>query len=451
MPKKQPTILVKKADGTKVRVSLAEFRKMRASGGSEQKEEKKVEATPVQANVEPPKPVVPVVEEKKKEPIKEIPKATKPVVKKETSKPVPPQPIKKEVVPPPQPVKKIVGDKAELDKIIAAEESRTQLSKQSLEKVTEKVPTEEKSDDIQVATPHELATTTPVTDIFVDEAQAAVEWDHSSLLEEDMSEIEELKKQGAVHTTHEDVAQKVKLPKTSKKDDNVSTRLKSLIASWQKGIRSDVQFIDLATREVVQGGVGMDKASAQGLLDELQATKKAGTGFATNETQQKKRVTMDDIRARDHVPQVQSPVMKTNRVTPPRPTPPREHIAPANVMRDVHTPMQKDRSSKTVGPQQEAGTFTLVDFRRLSREPAKAGEMLAAKFMHWREESFLLYMNARESWHQSPLYQQYIALTQEAMDSGMPIAEVIASKNPEESMTFEEYQHIIQVDNQLTV
>ncbi len=255
-----------------------------------------------------------------------------------------------------------------------------------------------------------------------------------------------------MHTTHHDVAQKVKLPKAvQKSDDNVSTRLKSLIASWQKGIRSDQQFMDIATRDVAAGGVGMDASSVKGLLEELQKSKMAGGGFATNEAPQKKRVTMDDIKARTQTPRVTSPIMKTDRVMPPRPTTPRDHIAPTKVVRDMQAPMTSDMDKRTVGPQQEAGTFNLVDFRRLSRESEKAGEMLAAKFMHWKEESFLLYMNARESWHQSPLYQQYIALTQEAMDSGTPIEQVIATKNPEEFMTFEEYKSIIGVDNQLTV
>jgi hypothetical protein len=161
---------------------------------------------------------------------------------------------------------------------------------------------------------------------------------------------------------------------------------------------------------------------------------------------------MNNSIAHKQVPLVNNPVMKTNHVKSMRPLPPHvAHIIPQKIVRDIQNPIQKDSSLHTVGPRQEAQTFTLIDFRRLSREAKKAGDMLATKFMNWKDESFLLYMDTRTEWQNSPLYQQYIALTQEAMNTGRSISDIIAEKNSQEYMTFEEYKSIIEVNNRLTI
>ncbi len=418
MPKKNTTILVKKADGTKVRVSLAEFLKMKESGevgsgkrevgsGAENKE-RVAEKIPVEKNIE----------------IKESIQSPKPVKKVEVKKPV--------------------SNKSELDKIVAAADAQSHISPEVLKQINTTIP-ENTEDDIVRATPHELSTTTPVTHIFKDEAQATEEWDHTSLLEEDMDEIDAFKKQGSQHVTHDMIAQNIIIPKHV--DDNVSTRLTSLVASWQKGIRQDEQFVDMATRAVQDGGVGMKKNAAEKMLKDLQKNKQAGIGFAKNNPIPKKQVNPQIVEEKISTSPYTA-VVQTHRVHPPKPTSPVQQTPPAKGIQDISTPQM---AHQAVGPQQEAGAFTLIDFRRLSRDPVTASDMLVGKFMSWKDESFLLYMNARQSWLLSPLYQQYVTITTEALNTGKSVAELLQGKSPEEFLTFEEYQQVIAVDSQLRV
>ncbi|MBT3538796.1 hypothetical protein HOF40_04770 [Candidatus Parcubacteria bacterium] len=431
----QPTVLVKKADGTTERVPLDSFRK--------QKKEIKLEEKLVEMKQEE----VPAFEEKLPEPVETSPRID------------PPTPVVKSIVEPkvvkePEPILK----EKEKEKVNPPESkplpkktlrpSYILLSDDPKKEESKKDSGEEKGGIFlpQKETPHELSTTTPVKNIFVDEAEASLEWDkddHVSLLEEDMPEVEDLKQRGAVHETHGDIATGVSSQDGVSKE--LQPRLVSLVVSFRKGIRNDNQFLDYAIRNVEQGGLGMAEIEAKELLESTKKENKPAT-------EQKPIVLprlIDFPIATPKMQEQKSPVKNIQPLSNPVPRPRNIPKAPSPLLK--HDIVSSKEVSRIQGPEDEAQNFTLVDLRRLSRDPAVAVDMLLTKFEGWKEESFLLYMKTRDAWHLSPLNNKYTSTTSQALREGVTVQDVLDQDASPERMTIEEYNNIVLFNKNLDV
>ncbi len=77
----------------------------------------------------------------------------------------------------------------------------------------------------------------------------------------------------------------------------------------------------------------------------------------------------------------------------------------------------------TMGPLDEIRFLTVTDFRHLSSNPDEAASRVRQKFMTLKEESILLFLDALVAWRTSPLYLEYIAAVSTALGSGqkMPL------------------------------
>ena len=223
-----------------------------------------------------------------------------------------------------------------------------------------------------IESPHELSTTTPVRDVFVDEAEASLKWgkdDHLSLLEEDFSEIEEIK---------------------------------------QKQSGRSVPSVSPATTEI----------------------------FPKN----------NNFKKPLPPPLPPLPLQSSGPIAvAPRPA---LRPAPKNIMHDV---VVEDQRRMTTGPEEEIQNFSIVDFRRLARDPNKAGDMLSAKFEGWREESFLLFMKTRKSWQNSPLHKTYIDFTTKALNLNTNIASLLQQDQAGQNLNMGEYLALVGVNRRLEV
>lgn len=94
-------------------------------------------------------------------------------------------------------------------------------------------------------------------------------------------------------------------------------------------------------------------------------------------------------------------------------------------------PVMRDVSSAPieVGPIDEIKYFNLIDFRRLSGNPNDAAKRLKQKFLNLKEESILMFFDAISAWHICPLYHDYIETVSEALERREPLAQVISTKN----------------------
>ncbi|PIY93491.1 MAG: hypothetical protein COY69_01300 [Candidatus Magasanikbacteria bacterium CG_4_10_14_0_8_um_filter_32_14] len=396
---KQPTILVKKADGTKVRVSLAEFKKMRT-----------------------------------------VERGTLPLGGQMGN-----------------------GEKemANFKDQISNQIQMTNVKSNVIEKQEEKPTTE---NVLMVETPHELATTTPVTDIFRDEVAANFEWDerdNKSLLEEDNAEVNKLKAEGLVYVGGHDLQEHIKMLSMDF-DEDLKNRAKSLLISWKKGIRNDHQFLDYATRDANHGGLGLDSEQANRLLQSSKSSKnnlenlfdivfeKKKKLFNQKEDilKENKYILPKDLFKEEEKPKLIIPEeKKSNNKLITNFSKPFLHSAPNYVVYDVTPPEQFE--NKTVGPRQEAASFSLIDYRRLSRDPKKSADMLLSKFVGWKEDSFLLFLDTLNGWQESPLYQMYVGTTVEAINNKMTIAQVLETKDINFFLTLGEYESLIEVNSKL--
>lgn len=118
-------------------------------------------------------------------------------------------------------------------------------------------------------------------------------------------------------------------------------------------------------------------------------------------------------------------------------------ISPVSVSR----PAMKDVVAKSapVGPIEEIKLFTLTDFRRLAQDPAQASKRLAQKFLNLKEESVLLFWQAIDAWRQSSLFSDYVGVLNRAF-SGQPSA-----SGNEAGISSHEIEALIQMEKDLGI
>ncbi len=92
------------------------------------------------------------------------------------------------------------------------------------------------------------------------------------------------------------------------------------------------------------------------------------------------------------------------------------------VMHDITAPPE------ALGPVDEIAYLTLTDFRRLASTPEEAALRLKQKFINLHQESILLYLEALEAWHASPLYHSYVTSALEYLARGQKLTTAVVDK-----------------------
>jgi len=433
----QPTILVKKTDGTTVRMTFEQFKKY--------KEEKKsgIQAKEVgedgrqsSKNKE-----LKLADETKEEPSGPTELDRKPDIEKISNK----------------------KDDFELE-----HEFGEEVEILSIEDVVEETPKElkkkiEKNNNqlAEVSTPHELAVSAPVRDLFLDEAAALgkriMDWDkedHTSPLEEPLPEMGENKRQEGI-VNHDVFVDKVLQASHVSFPQSLSSRAHSLIISWKKGVRNDHQFSTYAKKPVKTGGLGMEEAQVQKLLKTMQNN----SGEDKRRPSKKEKILSSRMVSLTPIPKppIQKSKMpgfgeadmgsisKLNRQMA------QAKMSSQNILHDVTPPFKKEEEKKTTGPEQEMRDFTIVDFRRLSNDPKKSAEVLLEKFNGWKEESLLLFMEAKDAWNNSPLYRKYIDIIETSINQSTKVRETLLHQSAEQNSLREiEFLALVNMNKHLT-
>jgi len=99
---------------------------------------------------------------------------------------------------------------------------------------------------------------------------------------------------------------------------------------------------------------------------------------------------------------------------------------------------------KLVGPLEEISELTVVDFRRLDADPAKATQRLREKIVLLEQQSFAHKVAAIAAWRKSEVFRRYTELASVAMVEKKPMVEVIAARKASEAdvFTVEEFEAI---------
>ncbi len=443
----QPTILIKKKDGTKERVLLSELQKRKKTKQPPKNNkiilDKKEEKVDVAGQPEQVKNTTNNAINKKKE------KPPKPKPTKTTQKAPPKNNITIEAYQPPEEPNYFNEDEweesdqsvatYEEDSVDFVDEEKEELFFENQEEVM--VPA--------VVGEHHLAVDAPVVDAFVDQA-AAQAWDqedHQSLLEEKI-ELEDEKETKLPHA-REDSVEGVLASLPFKIPADLKGRLSSLIQSRIKDIRSDNQVIEYAERSADMGGLGLSPENSSLLISTIQKVfhvrpttvipknKKTKSDLVTSMKLPKAHPTNvaaslaqnhDSTRGGDTNQKIAKPQSKNRNP----------------ILHDVIAPSPHPED-RTISPMDELRNFSLVDFRRLSTNVDQAKEILLNKFAQLKQESFILFLKSGEAWRKSPLFQIYSTILYESISTGRTVAEVIASKGDSDSISGEEFTALASV------
>lgn len=126
-----------------------------------------------------------------------------------------------------------------------------------------------------------------------------------------------------------------------------------------------------------------------------------------------------------------------------------KETTPATSMQQKVTDVQYKQ--KLIGPEQEIGSLTSIEFRRLSTDPAEAARKVLDKLSLLEAESYERRIAGVEAWRKSPVHQLYVAMTGEALAKGVSIQELAADRRTrgEESLSPAEITAIVQLNRKI--
>ncbi len=289
-----------------------------------------------------------------------------------------------------------------------------------------------------------LATTTPVKKIFVDEALAkkreARRWkpeDHLSPLQEKLTEHDSRSTSQPLPSGRGDVVDRIKAKLTFPIDSVHTERFHSLITSWLKEIRTDEQVREYAMKPKDKGGLGLNEKQASDLMSVMGEFEKYNKKQSTSILQS--------------IPPRQIPSPPPPRLVGGQAPLMGKNVGPVRkqIIHDVvPPPPQQKISPEPLGPIEEVGAMTLIDFRRLSADSMQGAGILKEKFENLKSDSYLLYLDARAAWFASPLYMTYKQVLGGALRSGATLKEYV-ERQEQGAMGFEEMMAVLEVNKKI--
>ncbi len=331
------------------------------------------------------------------------------------------------------------------------------LSKMGLKPTA--TPVSEPAPQVRVALPakqesHALAVAAPVPQIFVDEAQYKIHsqqppatpkveaskkiksWqpeDAAALLEEP---LDHLTPHSPVSHELDERFQRIIRKMPFPLPTSLQERTQSLVLSRLKDIRTDEQILEYAQQSIAKGGLGLSALNAQALMKIVRDSMTPPTPvqpFILSPTIEEEVKLMAKTALtrvqRQNVSQIQNPPESVGKP----------------VIHDVTPGVQREK--RTIGPVEELHQFSQIDFEQLAPTPEMAVMKLVEKFLSLKQESFLLFLEAKRAWQESPLYQEYQQHIVGALQSGKSLEAYLAEQK--KGMSFAEIQGIVSLNRQV--
>ncbi|MDX9892787.1 MAG: hypothetical protein RB292_00020 [Patescibacteria group bacterium] len=259
-------------------------------------------------------------------------------------------------------------------------------------------------------------------------------------------------------------------------DAEAARRFRSIIISRLRGIRDQVQTREALLSSPLLGGMGFDDLITDKILSLIN---QHSHDLHDKLRQEVSTEPFSDLRAEARkildqplttVPSItfqkassspsgprlpkptQTPVLSKASVTAPEPEP--EMSSRPIISESTSRPKIEDIKfkPKLIGPVEEIGSMTLVDFRRLSKDPLEATKKIMEKIDFLEaEESFSKRIEAIRAWKRSEVYGIYLAIGDQSMEEKKPISEIIAQRQAQNQPTLssEEFEAIIEFNNKI--
>lgn len=108
--------------------------------------------------------------------------------------------------------------------------------------------------------------------------------------------------------------------------------------------------------------------------------------------------------------------------------------------------VRMETSTKLYGPIDELAALSIMDFRRLSKDPSEAALKITGKLDLLEDESLIKKMQGMKALRSSPLYKTYAEIMNQAMKEGKSIEQVVNEKN---IITLPEFKAIMALNQDL--
>jgi hypothetical protein len=291
--------------------------------------------------------------------------------------------------------------------------------------------------------------------------------------------------------------------------EGLKDRLKNIIISGLKGVRTSIGLKEVLSREVDKGGLGISGSDITSLLKAIEAeSKKVLSKPKDNEKKElenkpkkikdekkgiealRKQYPSEDanpidiksIKKPEKGPKIQLGKAKQIEQKPKeeikddskpktikleKPIQPIVKRKPDGVtMMDVVPPKQAIQGStqaasgtvdtrrpKLVGPIGELQYMTLSDFRRMSDDPQVRTEKILEKLDLLEEESYIQRVKGIQAWHECEVFDLYIQIGAEAMSEQKTLEEIISEydKRGDQFLTKEEFFSINKLNKKLVL
>jgi len=270
-----------------------------------------------------------------------------------------------------------------------------------------------------------LSTTTPVNDVFINEAKAkATPWtkdDHTSLISETIqdTDVSNTMQHAALPPTRDEMVDPVLEKAQIVLDESLHARVRSLIISRIKEIRDDAKVLMYARQSVDDGGLGLTDQQSQTLLvaiKEVMHLQPLPNQNMASKSILAKPIFHDQQKTRAYTPQP-TPLVGNSK--------PMLHDITVAQSTNQAPYRQVGSSFETMGPIDEIARFTQLDLQRLGSEKLRVISIMQSKFEVLKEESYVLFLDAVDAWLHSPLYKQYQQLVVAALNNKKTINQVI--------------------------
>lgn len=269
-----------------------------------------------------------------------------------------------------------------------------------------------------------------------------VQWerdDHASPLDDSFDEVEgaHLPISGETDARVERVLSSLSLSLSNTQKQ----RLRPIVLSLIKDVRTPDQAREYLVRDEAGGGIGLTDMDAATVLDRVKNTqqKSAPAKVPVVTSQQiKTSVPMDG----GAMPGIVGGVMPSGG---------RQQMSTKPVMHDVVAAAVVAGSvaqNQTVGPVDELRTMTLEAARRLGSGATAMTQEIKERLDNLKNESYLLYLQGKNAWLQSPLYSEYRDIAVQALSSHQSLTAVL-SAGGKNGLSMEEYTQIVMLNRGL--
>jgi len=106
----------------------------------------------------------------------------------------------------------------------------------------------------------------------------------------------------------------------------------------------------------------------------------------------------------------------------------------------------------TTGPIDEIAQLSCSLLRQFVADPAGYASFLLDKFTTLQKDSYLLYLEAIDAFHESPLWQVYQQVVSDSLSQKQSIESLVSSKNPAyDGMTYPDFLSLVSVTSYLQI